>query len=276
MPPRTLPDPAGVRLQAGFVTPSERAATLEWLATLRPLWEMRFSTLRPPPPREEQRALQRPVYWLGNWQFACLGYYHPPKGLRDRCVAAEPFPPPLRAWVDRVEALVRRTMPKPYVPVGWKLNTCLVNFYGDKLLADGRKEDTARVGAHRDFEPGPVASVSLGARAYFQFTTGKGEELRHQWLEDRSLQVFAGPYWKDTAFHRVQRVDRKADAPFPPEITGFSTRRVNFTFRYVPEEHVVPFAALSPQARGDVRGYVSTLAEAAPFWAAALAAEAAR
>ena len=51
MPPRTLPDPAGVRLQAGFVTPSERAATLEWLATLRPLWEMRFSTLRPPPPR---------------------------------------------------------------------------------------------------------------------------------------------------------------------------------------------------------------------------------
>src|SRR3712207_7147345 len=40
---------------------------------------------------------------------------------------------------------------------GWHLNTCLVNFYGSRL-EDGRWVDTARVGEHKDFEPGPVRS----------------------------------------------------------------------------------------------------------------------
>jgi alkylated DNA repair dioxygenase AlkB len=227
--------------------------------------------VRPLPPRETQRALLRPVYWLGNWQFACLGYYHPPRGTVDRSVAAEPFPPPLRAWVERAEAIVHRTQPRDHVPRGWHLNTCLVNFYGDKL-ENGKWDDRARVGAHRDFEPGPVASVSLGARACFQFTTAKGEPLRTMWLDDGSLQLFAGPTWKDRAFHRVQRVDRKGPT-LPPEIPDFHTRRINFTFRYVPDADVIPFARLAPAARDDVRGYVRTLAESAPFWAAALAEE---
>ncbi len=265
---RPAPDP-GLRLQSGFVSPAERAAVLAWLATLRPLWELRFSTVRPLPPREEQRPLLRPVYWLGNWQFACLGYYHPPRGTVDRCVAAEPFPAPLRAWVGRIEAMVQRTMPRDHVPRGWALNTCLVNFYGDRVV-EGKRDDRARVGAHRDFEPGPVASVSLGARACFQFTDAKGAPLRTMWLEDGSLQLFAGPTWKDRAFHRVQRVEKRAE-DLPPVIEGFHTRRVNFTFRYVPDEFVVPYARLGAEARADVRGYVETLAEAAPFWAAALA-----
>lgn len=54
---------------------------------------------------------------------------------------------------------------------------------------------------------------------------------------------------------------------------GFETRRVNLTLRFVPDEHVVPFAALALEDRDDVRGYVATLAQGAPFWARELAAE---
>ena len=47
---------------------------------------------------------------------------------------------------------------------------------------------------------------------------------------------------------------------------GFETRRVNFTFRYVPDEHVVPFKDLASDAREDVRRYVEELAAHSPFW----------
>lgn len=262
----------GLALVPGFVTADERAAVLTWLATLRPLWELRFSERRPLPAGETQRMLKRPVYWLGNWQFACLGYYHPPHGERHRCVAAEPFPPVLDGWVSRIEAMARRTLPAALIPPGWRLDTCLVNLYGDGVDARGRREDRAKVGAHRDFEPGPVASVSLGARALFQFTDRRGGVVREQWLEDRSLQVFAGPTYKDRLWHRVQRVDRKGP-PLPPAVDGFTSRRVNFTFRHVPPGAVCRFAALPAEVRDDVRGYVSVLAGSSPFWAAELAAE---
>ena len=263
-PPRPLrpsrpADTRGLRLASSFVTPDERRDTLAWLETLHPLWEQRFSTLRPPPRGEAQRPLLRPVYWLGNWQFACLGYYTPPKGVHHRCVRAEPFPDPLRRWVQRVEASVRATTPPAFVPEGWHLNTCLVNFYGDR-----GDDDRARVGAHRDHEPGPVASVSLGARALFQFVTREGRSVRDQWLDDGSLLVFAGPHWKERCFHRVQRVDR--GPPLPPPIPGFATRRINFTFRYVPVESVTELSTFPPDARADVAEYVRELAAHAPAW----------
>jgi alkylated DNA repair dioxygenase AlkB len=281
-PPPRLPPRGGDRRDPsylyvpGFVSEADRAEVAAWLATLRPLWEMRYSTRRAPPVGREQKRLLRPVYWLGNWQFACLGYYSPPRGVRDRCVAAEPFPPPLRRWVTEVEARVRREFPAVDVPRGWRLNTCLVNFYGDRREPAGDRErwvDVARVGEHRDFEPGPVASVSLGERALFQFVAraaGGAPPVRTQWLDDGSLQVFAGPRWKDDLLHRVQRVDRKAKVELPPAIEGFRTRRINFTFRYVPPEHVVPFAALGAEARADVRGYVEELAASARFFRDAL------
>src|SRR5207244_5876682 len=122
----------------------------------------------------------------------------------------------------------------------------------------------------------PVASLSLGERARFQFVR-RGQPgdapVRTQWLEDRSLQIFGGPRWKDDLLHRVQRVEDKRDLDLPPRIDGFRTRRVNFTFRYVPDEHVAPFAKLPPRARDDVRGYVATLAESSAFFRAALALE---
>jgi hypothetical protein len=100
--------------------------------------------------------------------------------------------------------------------------------------------------------------------------------VRTQWLEDRSLQIFGGPRWKDDLLHRVQRVDDKQKLDLPPKIEGFRTRRVNFTFRYVPDEHVVPFARLPATAREDVRDYVSTLAKSSPFWASEAQKAAAR
>ena len=91
--------------------------------------------------------------------------------------------------------------------------------------------------------------------------------MRTQWLDDGSLQVFAGPRWKDQLLHRVQRVDAKRGSSCRRRSTGFRTRRVNFTFRYVPDEHVVPFAALGADARADVAGYVAELARYSRFFA---------
>jgi DNA oxidative demethylase len=261
--------------EPGFIKEAARAEILAWLATLRPIWEMRYSTRRAPPSGKQQRALLRPVYWLGNWQFACLGYYEPPKRTYDVAVAAEPFPQVLAGLVTQIERRVRTGFPPPTVPRRWHLNTCLVNFYGDRTV-DGKTVDAARVGEHRDFEPGPVASLSIGERARFQFVRRGARDappVRTQWLEDCSLQIFGGPHWKDDLLHRVQRVDDKQKLDLPPAIDGFRTRRVNFTFRYVPDGHVVPYRKLPEAARADVRDYVTQLATSSPFFAAALAGE---
>lgn len=261
--------------EPGFIDDAAGAEILTWLATLRPLWEQRYSTRRPLPSGKQQKSLLRPVYWLGNWQFACLGYYEPPRRTFDVAMAAEPFPRVLARLVASIERRVRGGFPPAIVPRRWHLNTCLVNFYGER--EDGGKTvDVARVGEHRDFEPGPVASLSLGERARFQFVRRGARDappVRTQWLEDRSLQIFGGPRWKDDLLHRVQRVDDKHDLDLPPKIDGFRTRRVNFTFRYVPDEHVVPFGQLPAPVRDDVRDYVATLAHSSAFFAAAIAAE---
>ncbi len=262
--------------EPAFVDAAAAAEIDAWLQTLKPLWEMRYSTKRKLPSGKQQRPLLRPVYWLGNWQFACLGYFEPPKRTHDVAVAAEPFPAVLSRLVAIIERRVRGGFPAQQVPRKWHLNTCLVNFYGDRF-ENGKAIDVARVGEHRDFEPGPVASLSLGERARFQFVRRGGDPgappVRTQWLEDRSLQIFGGPRWKDDLLHRVQRVDDKQKLDLPPKIEGFRTRRVNLTFRYVPDEHVVPFARLPLATRDDVRDYVRTLAQSSPFWANALASE---
>ena len=210
------------------------------------------------------------MYWLGNWQFACLDYYKPPSGVRDRCVRAEPFPPVLARLVHPMETQARAMFSEPDLPSHWALNTCLINFYG---LRQGASQwiDTARVGEHRDFEPGPVASLSLGERAQFQFVKTRdlkeGEGVvAEQWLEHGSLQIFGGSKWKSDHFHRVERVGRRGGHSFHFPVEGFQTRRVNFTFRYVPEEHITRFADLSRAAQEDVRGYMETLARYSLFF----------
>jgi alkylated DNA repair dioxygenase AlkB len=266
--------PEGHYYFANYLSAPARDKIFDWLVKLRPIWEERYPTGRPLPPGRQQRRLLRPVYWLGNWQFACLDYYRPPRGVEDRCVAAEPFPPVLAQIVGDIESKLPRWFPAAHVPRGFHFNTCLVNFYGSRKEGE-RWIDTARVGEHRDFEPGPVASLSLGERALLQFVLPhrsgeRAEPLLSQWLDDGSLQVFGGPLYKARALHRVQRVDRRTGKTLPPEIPDFSTRRINFTFRYVPDQHVIPFAQLGPIAREDVRGYVERLSLSSPFFKRAL------
>lgn len=272
---RSPRETAGHYYVKNYIDARARTQLLEFLRQLHPIWEFRYSTERPPPQGRSQRRLLRPVYWLGNWQFACLDYYRPPRGLIDRCVRAEPFPPVIARLVADIEARIRKLFPAAHVPRGFRLNTCLINFYGT-LHEQGRDVDSARVGEHRDFEPGPVASLSLGERALLQFVMPhrsgeKAEPFLSQWLDDGSLQIFGGPLYKDRALHRVQRVDDRLGLTLPPAVEGFSTRRVNFTFRYVPAQHVIPFDRLGEKAREDVRGYVRELARHSAFFRDALA-----
>jgi DNA oxidative demethylase len=263
--------PSDLYYDPAFVSSKARAEIITWLSTIYPLWEDRYSAHKPPPSGEKQRRLLRPVYWLGNWQFACLDYYRPPEGVLDRCVRAEPFPPVLLRLIGKVENIARRMFRGKDMPPGWHLNTCLVNFYG-RVLSEGKARDTARVGEHRDFEPGPVASLSLGERAMFQFVASgrRGERpavVFQQWLDEGSLQVFGGDRWKNKFFHRVQRVDRREGHLFPLNVDDFEARRVNFTFRYVPDRHIVPYAKLSQEAARDVKDYMKQLARHSSFFA---------
>lgn len=267
----------------GFVKPKEKREVMDYLQTLYPIWEMRFSKSNPPPDGQENRRLLRPVYWLGNWQFACLDYYHPPKGIEHRCVKAEDFPPVMAKMVSVIEDMVRSEFLPKDVPTRWHLNTCLINYYGSQIEGT-RKIDCARVGEHRDFEPGPVASISFGERALFQFVDSKSKNsqsqvIMQQWLEDCSLQIFGGDRFKKQLFHRVQRVEDKnnhqvnfgfRDSVEAFHTEGFETRRINFTFRYVPTDHIQPLSRLPVALQEDVRDYVGELAEHSDYWRAQL------
>jgi DNA oxidative demethylase len=268
------PSDSGLFYEPGFVSPRDRAEIARWLASIQPLWENRFTAARAEA-TGGQRRLLRPVYWLGAWQFACLDYYRPPQGVTDRCVEAEPHPPVLARLVAEIERRARASYSGRDLPRGWRLNTCLVNLYGSRREG-GKRVDCARLGEHRDFEPGPVASLSLGERALFQFVRrgAKHEPTRvvaQEWLEDGSLQLFGGDAWKKHALHRVLRVEKKGGFSFSVRVADFETRRVNFTFRFVPQEHVVPFARLAEPARREVAGYVAELARGSEFWAGQLA-----
>ncbi|MCE3010110.1 MAG: alpha-ketoglutarate-dependent dioxygenase AlkB [Proteobacteria bacterium] len=267
-----------------YVTPAQKQQILQDLKRLYfPIWEKRFSENNPPPEGNSQRWLLRPVYWLGNWQFACLNYYHPPKGIEHRCVQAEPFPPLLQRLVDDIESRVRTQFPEKDVPKQWHLNTCLINYYGSQPVAINpvsaaneshsakKLEDRARVGEHKDFEPGPVASISFGEKALFQFVRSEGKNQRsevvlQQWLEDSSLQIFGGDRFKKALFHRVQRVEDKSKKVFDVNTGEFLTRRINFTFRYVPTDHIQPLSRFPTTAKSDVREYVEQLSFRSEFF----------
>ncbi len=248
---------------------------IQEIESFHPIWEERFSKSNPPPVGDTWRSLKRPVYWLGNWQFACHGYYHPPHQTDFRCVKAEPFPTFMQTMVHDIEKLTKRLAPKDDVPKDWHLNTCLINYYGSKLNTEGKWEDQAQVGDHRDAEPGPVASISLGERAWFQYVKGKPSDpsnvVTEQWLDHQSLLVFWGKRFKDDLFHRVQRVENKHKFKFNDHLHDelgdrYHTRRINLTFRYVPVEDIVEFDKFPKEKRDDVLPYVQTLATYSKFF----------
>lgn len=268
---RSSQKPQGLIYKANYVSKLQKQELLKWLATLHPIWENRYSESNPPPEGSEQRRLLRPVYWLGNWQFACLNYFHPPKNIYNCCVEAEPFPPALQKLAHQIEEEVHSFYPERDIPRGWHFNTCLINFYGQSIDANNKITDTARVGEHKDFEPGPVGSISFGERALFQFVDShnrgaKSDVVLQQWLDDSSLQVFGGDRFKKKLFHRVQRVDHKLGQFLDPKIEGFQTRRINFTFRYVPNEFIVPFHKLPMPLQKDILPYVAELGHFSPFF----------
>ncbi len=260
-----------VLLVKNYLKSEERIKALTEILCYNPIWEFRFSEHNPPPQGEKNRMLLRPVYWLGNWQFACLNYYHPPKGIDFRCVQGESYPPTLQKIVHDIEARVRDNWNPKDIPDGWHLNTCLINYYGSKI-ENGKKIDAARVGEHKDFEPGPVASLSFGERALFQFVQSRGknsksEVILQQWLEDNSLQVFGGERFKSHLFHRVQRVERKDAQQLPPaQIENFETRRINLTFRFVPDQHIQVLKQFPQNLKNDIKPYVQKLAKNSNYW----------
>jgi alkylated DNA repair dioxygenase AlkB len=253
-----------------FIKKDDRTKLINYLESIYPIWEWRFSEHNPPPEEDEQRMLLRPVYWLGNWQFACLNYYHPPKGIHNRCITAEDFPPVLKSMILLIEEITKRHFKKSDIPTSWELNTCLINYYGSAIDKNGKKIDNARVGDHKDFELGPVASISLGERAFFQFVLGSQKKennlLYEQWLEDCSLLIFGGTIYKEKAFHRVQRVENKLKKNFNINVSNFETRRINLTFRYVPKEHIIDYHQLPKNLQSDIYKYVEELGTHSEFF----------
>jgi alkylated DNA repair protein (DNA oxidative demethylase) len=259
----------GIYYNSGFLNGPKRHNLINEIEEFHPIWEERYCECNPPPEGDTWRALKRPVYWLGNWQFACLGYYHPPHDINFRCAKAESFPPLMQKLVDEIEQMTRRMAPKKDVPEKWHLNTCLINYYGSRLTGDSI-EDVATVGDHKDAEPGPVASISLGERAWFQFVKGRPNDpknvVHEQWLEDASLLIFWGKKFKDELFHRVQRVEDKKGQSFKDYVEDYRTRRINLTFRYVPTEDIIKYSEFPEERVRDTKDYVEKLADFSKFW----------
>lgn len=259
----------GIYYNDGYLNGPNSSRLINELEQFHPIWEERFSKSNPPPEGDTWRSLKRPVYWLGNWQFACLGYYHPPLETDFKCVEAEEFPEFMQELVHQIEEIVHRITPKADIPQGWTLNTCLINYYGSTIIEDG-KEDQATVGDHKDAEPGPVASISLGEKAWFQFVKGKAKDksniVHEQWLTNNSLLVFWGKKFKDDLFHRVQRVQDTGQYVFEDYLDEYQTRRINLTFRYVPQKDILPYSTFPKEKKEDIKNYVQNISKNSIFF----------
>lgn len=260
----------GIYYNSGFLNGPRAQGIIKEIENYYPIWEERFSKSNPPPEGDTWRWLKRPVYWLGNWQFACLGYYHPPEDILYRCVKAEDFPILMQKVVGEIEFLTRKMAPSKDIPQNWHLNTCLINYYGSKLSEVSGQTDLATVGDHKDAEPGPVASISLGERAWFQFVKGRPRDpnntVHEQWLDHGSLLVFWGKKFKDELFHRVQRVENKGGFDFNDHLDDYHTRRINLTFRYVPVQHIHSLRELPSTKRVDIDRYINELSENSEYF----------
>lgn len=239
-----------------FITTAEAEELGAFFANLHPLWEKRYvdgDASR----RGGEGRLTRPVYWLGAWQFAALGYYAEPDHLHDKCVRAEPLPPVMVQILERLRpelATHGDTGPLP--------STCLINYYGsERKRPGGPPVDYARLRMHRDAEPGPVVMFSVGQPAQFEFVDPQGSEPEHsQWLRHRSVVVLSGPNYKDRFYHRVTRVRHGREPVLAAQLDGFAVRRVSVSFRHVPERHIRDLGELGEDARAVAEPYVRELA----------------
>lgn len=267
-------DEPGFSYLPRFITEAESVELLRYFGSLTPLWESRYVGEHAARDGGGTRRLTRPVYWLGAWQFACLGYYAPPLHVEEKCVRAEPLPQLMR---DILERLKPKLLAHGAAPEGETPNTCLINYYGSELTIDAHGKpqpvDYARLRMHRDAEPGPVVMFSLGQPAQFEFVDGArpDEPEVSLWLKNRSVTLFSGPHYKDHLYHRVTRVRHGDDPKMPAVLPDFRLRRVSVSFRFVPEAHIKSLRELKPETQAQVRGYVEQLAQRSAHFEAQLA-----
>jgi len=246
-----------------FVEPGEADFLINYFGTLPALWENRHSQGKHARQGQRERRILRPVYWLGAWQFACLGYYSEPDFQRDRCVRAEPFPAPMQAILARLKAVASEHLsPDESLQPA---TSALINFYGTKLATP--PVDLARLRAHRDLEPGPVMMISIGQPARFEFVDEAGELVLGVWLRHRSACVLSGPRFKDTLYHRVVAVRHGLEPRLSTVLPDFRLRRVSVSFRHVPEEFIHDIENLAPEARAQIEPYLKQLGEHSDFFA---------
>jgi DNA oxidative demethylase len=240
-----------------FITAEEAAVLGDYFAGLHPLWEQRHAD-EAASWRGGTGRLTRPVYWLGAWQFAALGYYAEPDHLHDKCVRAEAFPAVMTQILERL-----RSELLPHGDEGPLPNTCLINYYGSEPKRPGVPPvDYARLRLHRDAEPGAVVMFSVGQPAQFEFVDPAADAPAHaQWVRHRSVVIISGPEYKDRLYHRITRVRYGAEPVLGARLDAFDVRRVSVSFRHVPERHISDLGQLSEGARATAQPYVEELAE---------------
>lgn len=254
---------AGFSYLPRFITTDEADALIAYFGQLVPLWEQRHRNDEHGRDGEHTRRLTRPVYWLGAWQFACLGYYAEPHHREDRCLRAEAFPAVMQEILERLRpTLGAHDAAHDDVP-----NSCLINYYGRQVGA-GTPRDYARLRMHRDGEPGPVVMFSIGQPGLLEFVDPERSDSPELavWTRHRSVTVLSGPEFKDRLYHRITEVRHGQQPSIDTRLENFEVRRVSVSFRHVPAELITDFDGLSVSSRGRVRDYVEELAQHSPHF----------
>ncbi len=256
-----------------FITDAESRDLIDYFASLTPIWERRHAGAAHQRASRHSRRLTRPVYWLGAWQFASLGYYAEPDYREGRCLRAEPLPPVMQRILDRLAGPLRDQHGGD-APSGLDLlpNTCLINYHG-REVGDGVPRDVARLRMHRDGEPGPVVMFNIGQAGLLQFLDPDrpSEPELSLWTRHRSVSILSGPNYKDRLYHRVAAVRTGRQPPMSCRVPGFEVRRVSVSFRHVPAELIEDFAQWPAARRARVGEYVEALAGHSRHWADQLA-----
>ncbi|MFT4570434.1 MAG: alkylated DNA repair protein (DNA oxidative demethylase) [Hyphomicrobiaceae bacterium] len=252
-----------------FITKEESKHLIAYFAGLMPIWEQRHAGDERGRSPNHPRRLTRPVYWLGAWQFASLGYYAEPDHREDRCLRAEGFPAVMQGVLDRLRPLLCESHEDDCAsPDLVSLpNTCLINYYGREIGESGPR-DYARLRMHRDGEPGPVVMFNVGQAGLLEFLDPdrSADPELSVWTRHRSVTILSGADFKDRLYHRIVQVRTGNHPPMTTRLEAFDLRRVSISFRYVPEDLISDFADFPEPKRTQVKPYVEQLAQHSPHF----------
>jgi alkylated DNA repair dioxygenase AlkB len=255
-----------------FISKAESEELIDYFGSLHPLWEQRFRDQIRKRSANHPRRLTRPVYWLGAWQFATLGYYAEPDHREHRCLRAEALPAVMKEILDRTRPALEAfhsASSKDALP-----ETCLINYYG-REVGKGVPRDYARLRMHRDGEPGPVIMFNIGQAGLLEFLDPDRSPKPELgvWTRHRSLSILSGADYKDRLYHRVTRVRTGKLPAMHTALENFELRRVSVSFRHVPAELIEDFEDLPPASQEQIQDYVETLATHSPHFQAQLEGE---